>query len=122
MMIAKVDDEPSCFVEDYDIVNIDQLIGFFPLALLIMTASGYVLIVHLLFKELRTLFGILLIFHSFTVLLQTIAIIALLLTHYLITVNSQIICHTIMVIYVMAFMGTEVFATDMLTHLAYIMY
>ena len=122
MVIAKINDELSCFVEDYDMINIGQLIGFFPLALLIMIASGYVLIVHLLFKDLCTLFGILLIFHSFTVLLQTIAITALLLTHNFITVNSQIICHTIMVIYVMAFMGTEVFATDMLTHLAYTMY
>ena len=122
MMIAKVDNELSCFVEDDDMVNIGQLIGFFSLALLVMTASGYVFIVHLLFKKLHTLFGILLIFHSFTVLLQSMAIIALLVTHYFMTVNSQIICHTIMVIYVMAFMGTEVFATDMLTHLAYIMY
>ena len=101
---------------------ISRFIGTLSLASLNMMASGYVLIIHLLFKELRTLFGMLLIFYSFVVAAQCIAVIALLLTHYLITANLQIICHTIMMIYAIANIGTEAFATDVLIHLAYIMY
>ena len=122
MVIAKIDDQLSCFVEDYNMVNIGQLLGSLPLPLFILMSSGYVLIVHLLFKELRTLFGILLICYTFAVILQITAFIALLFTHHWIIVNSKMICHTIMITYVIAFIGTEVFATDMLTHLAYIMY
>ena len=125
MMIAKIDDQPSCFAKGDDMADgnwIGRFIGAFSLALLIIMASGYILIVHLLFKELRTLFGILLIFHSFLVVSQSIAVIALLVTHDLITVNSQMICHTIMVVYVIGNVGFEVFATDMMTHLAYVMY
>ena len=103
-------------------VNIGQLIGFFSLSSLIMMSSGYILIVHLLFKDLRTLFGMLLIFHSFAVILQITAFIALLFTHRWIIVDSKVICHAIMITYVIAFIGVEVFATDLLTHLAYIMY
>ena len=125
MVIVKIDDELSCFVEDYDMADgnwIGRFIGSLSLGLFIIMASGYVLIVHLLFKELRTLFGILLIFYSSLVVSQSIAVIALLLTHDLITVNSQMICLTIMMTYATANVGTEVFATDMMTHLAYIMY
>ena len=125
MVIAKIDDELPCLAKNDSMADgnwIGQFIGALSLALLITMASGYVLIVHLLFKELRTLFGKLLIFYSFLVVSQSIAVIALLLTHYCITVNSQMVCHTIMMTYGTANIGTEVFATDILTHLAYIMY
>ena len=84
--------------------------------------SGYVLIVHLLFKELHTIFGKLLMFYSSSVMSMSTSVIALLLMHHLITVNSQMICHTTMIIFIMAFVAYELFAAIILTHLAYTMY
>ena len=42
--------------------------------------------------------------------------------HYWITVNSQIICHITLIIFKMIYTSTELYATNILTHLAYIMY
>ena len=37
-------------------------------------------------------------------------------------VNSQTICHTVMIFYLMSTTGVELFSTTILTHLAYTMY
>ena len=42
--------------------------------------------------------------------------------HYWIAVNSQIICHTVTIMFTLMYAGRELFATSILTHLAYLMY
>ena len=85
--------------------------------------SSYILIVHLLFKELRrALFGKLLMFYNTFMVCRGIGALAIQLMHYLIVVNSQAICHTTTIIFALAFSGSEMFATDILYHSAYIMY
>ena len=124
MEIAKIDDEMPCL--EYHNTNGISLIAKFLsgiiLSSLIFIVSGYVLIVHLLFKELRTIFGKLLMFYSFGVMSMSTSVITLLLMHHLITVNSQMICHTAMIIFFIAAATYEVFAANILTHLAYTMY
>ena len=102
--------------------QIGEVVGPLTLASLIMMVSGYILIVHLLFKELRTLFGKLFIFYSLSIMSMCADIIALLLMHHWIIVNSEIICHITMVTLMITTTSIELFATVILTHLAYIMY
>ena len=124
MVIVKVDDELPC-LKYHNIKESSLLFGLLmPVAVtfLVMITSFYIIIVHLLFKELRTLFGKLLIFHNLSILSASISLAAFLFTHRLIIVNSQIICHTIIICQYLSAAGTEVFATTILTHLAYTMY
>ena len=88
-----------------------------------MVVSAYVIIVHLLFKTLRSsLLGKLLMFHNLFVVLRSISVTALDLMHFLIAVNSQTTCHIITIIFALTFAGNELFATNILTHCAYLMY
>ena len=124
VVAKKADDDFPCN-HNYtanDSRPIGELIGQLIIASLMIMVSGYILVVHLLFKELRTLFGKLLIFYSLTIVSMGINIIALLLMHYWITVNSEIICYIAMVTFTITIAGRELFATSILTHLAYIMY
>ena len=101
---------------------IGELVGALTLTSLIMMVSGYILIVHLFFKELRTLFGKLLMFYSLSIVSLCADIIALLLMYHWIIVNSEIICYIAMVTFMITSTIIELFATDILTYLAYIMY
>ena len=59
MEIAKIDDEMSCL--EYHNTNGGSQVAMFLLWLILASlsfiVSGYIVIVHLLFKELRTIFG-----------------------------------------------------------------
>ena len=124
MVIAKTDDETFCLKHQSTSSIKDILIAvLFPsLTLLMMIMSAYILIVHLLFKELRTLFGKLLIFYSLSILSMCGSSVALSVMHRHVMVNSQTICHTAMIVFTIANTWVEVSATNMLIHLAYIMY
>ena len=102
--------------------QIGRLIGLLTLISLIIMVSGYILLVHLLFKELRTLFGKLIIFYSLSIVSMYADVFALLLMHHWINVKSEIICYTAMMIFIITYTSIELFSTNMLTHVAYIMY
>ena len=124
MEIAKIDDETPCL--EYHNTNGGSQVAMFLVRLMLASLSlivnGYIFIVHLLFKELRTIFGKLLMFYSFSIMSVNICVAALSSLHHLITVNSQTICHTTMIIFIIAVATYEVFAANILTHLAYTMY
>ena len=124
LMVAKKSDEDFSCYHNYTAndSSIGELVGALTLTSLIMMVSGYILIVHLLFKELRTLFGKLLIFYSLSIVSMCADMIALLLMHYWIIVNSETICYIAMVTFMITSTSIELFATNILTHLAYIMY
>ena len=123
VVAKKSDDDLPCY-HNYaaNDSQIGQLVGSLTLTSLIMMVSGYILIVHLLFKELRSLFGKLLIFYSLSIVSLCADVIALLLMHYWIIVKSEIICYTATITFMIASTSIELFATNLLAHLAYIMY
>ena len=123
--ITKIDDELPCLEYPNKTTDGNQIAKF--LVILIMTSlmlivSSYVFTVHLLFKELRSLFGKLLIFYSLGIMSMSASVITLLLMNHMIVVSSQAVCHTTMIIFIIAAAKYEVFATNILTHLAYTMY
>ena len=125
VVIAKIADDDLPCLKSPNTIDGNQIIesvGILITSSLIMMVSAYVLIVHLLFKELRTLFGMLLIFHSLCTVSTTIDVMALVIMHYWITVNSQAICHTATIIFTLSSAGTASFATSILTHAAYLIY
>ena len=111
MVIAKIDDELPCheYHNTLDDRHISaQYVGTILNSLTIMM-STCILIIHLLFKMLRTsLFGKLLIFYNLGVMFISGSILALLLMHYWIKVNSQPICHTTTIIFTLAVVDVEV--------------
>ena len=124
MVIAKINDELPCnkYQGSIDVGRLIQFLIMLIFGIVLFVVSGYVFTVHLLFKDLRSLLGKLLIFYSLGVMSMATFVLALLLMHDVIAVNSQMICHTTMVCFIMGSAIYEVFATNMLTHLAYTMY
>ena len=120
MVIAKVNDEFSCLNTTGDSQAIQYAAVIIPL--LVMLVSAYTLIVHLLFKSLHNLFGKLLILYNLNVVCVSGAIMILALLHYWIAVKSQIICHTVTIVFILGYSGSTSFATSILSHLAYVMY
>ena len=130
VVITKVDDELLCLeyqnttngsehtTDDsehtiYEIINI----------VIIITVSACIVIIHLLFRDLRTsLFGKLLMFYNFALVTSRCTFLSLQLMHYWITVNSQTICHIATIMFVSSFPCVESFATNILTHSACLMY
>ena len=123
MVITKIDDDLPCLKylnttnEIQAIQYVRSIIG------LSMVVSAYVIIVHLLFKTFcSSLFGKLLMFHNLFMVLRSISVTALDLMHFLIAVNSQTTCHITTIIFALTFAGNKLFATNILTHCAYLMY
>ena len=124
-IIAKDDNELPCFISN-SMVNrnyhIAEIIGTMTIAVLTMTVSGYILIVHLLFKELRNLMGKLMIYYNFAIMSQCIIIGLWMLLHYQIPVNSQITCHTITILFMATSLASDAVLTCMFTYITYNMY
>ena len=124
-VIARDDNELACVLPDsmlHEDDHIGQLIGPMIVSTLIMTVSGYILIVHLLFKQLHNLMGKLMISYNFTIICHCIIIIAWLLLRYQIPVNSQIICHSIVILFHVTAIASETIVTCILTYLVNLMY
>ena len=113
VVIAKIDDELPYleYPNTIDDNEVFKSIGVLTTSSLIMIMSAYILIVHLLFKELQTLFGKLLIFYNLCMVSTSTNVMALLLMHYWITVNSQTIYHTATVMFTLTYVGTGLLAT-----------
>ena len=122
MVITKIDDELRCLgyhnTSDTNLNTIHAVIV--PLALMVSVGT---LIIHLFFKDLRTsLFGKLLMFYNLAIVIITCGFTFLQVTRRWITVNSPTMCHTATITTFLGIAGIEVFATNILTHLAYIMH
>ena len=85
-------------------------------------AAGYVVVVHLLFPELRNEFGILLM--SYNATLFTVEVCALVgyMMHYVIAVGSQLVCQTMINGFIFLIMILESYSTCILFHITYTMY
>ena len=125
MAIAKIDDEFPCLEYHNTLDDRHTAVQYLKAILYSLTimVSASILIVHLLFKILRTsLFGKLLIFYNLGMIFANGCLFALQMMHYWIKVNSQTICHTTTIIIALAIADVELFGTNILCHLAYLMY
>ena len=103
-------------------INIFQLIQLVTTALTVVV-SAYTLIVHLLFKTLRSnVFGRLLLIYNIFVVPRNINGVVLLPMHFWVAVHSQAICYTATMAASITITGSELFAVNILYHSAYLMY
>ena len=124
-IIAKDDSELPCLISNSMVDrnnHIAEIIGPMTIAVLTMTVSGYILIVHLIFKELHNLMGKLMIFYNFTTASRCIIIGVWMLLHYKIPVNSQITCHAITIVFMVTTLTDDAVLTCMFAYITYNMY
>jgi len=121
LLIVKLENELPCVDKalDYDDgLNILMVI----VSVIMMVVSGCTAVIHLVDKQLRSIVGKLLILYSLSVICMCIAINALFFVRYKMTIYTQILCDIITFTFKLASISLEVFATCILTHLAYVMY
>ena len=85
-------------------------------------AYAYIVVIHLLFPELRNIFGILLMSYNAAAFIVTVILIPLYLMHYVVALGSQLVCQTFMYMFMFTVMTTESYITCILFHVAYTMY
>ena len=85
-------------------------------------AYAYIVVIHLLFPELRSILGILLMSYNAAAFIVTVILIPLYLMHYVVALGSQLVCQTFMYMFMFTVMTTESYITCILFHVAYTMY
>ena len=123
LLISKNDPELFCSTthnanNDGDFFS--HIIKIFILILRI-SVSGYIAVVHLMFKELRSTFGKLLALHSIGIVSANANIFGLTITHYNIAVHSTTLCYLFFFLFMQSQIVFEGFATCTIAYLAYIM-
>ena len=123
MVIAKMDDEMPCFASQTSAADdTDHFVWLLVTNMLIMIISSLIFCINLVFKELRHLFGQLLMLYNLGWVILCSAIIVQLFVHYKLAVNSQIICHIIKLTIMTGTLNVEGLALCMFTHITYIIY
>ena len=119
LLISRNDPELFCSTT-HNAHFFSQVIRMFMLILPIL-ASGYIAVVHLIFKELRSTFGKMLAFYSIGIAFANANIFGLTITHYNIAVHSTMPCYLFFFVFMQSIMVSEGFATCIIAYLAYIM-
>jgi len=86
------------------------------------TVSACIIILHLVFKDIQTAAGLLMVLYNGAVIFQSLSGVALLYTSLYAPTNSQQMCYTIQFVFMQGLMLPEAFATCMLAYLVCIMY
>ena len=112
----------SCLTsDDYD-GQTTEIVRRLVTAGLVAIVSGYIVVVHLLLKEIRNGFGKLVMFHSCALVLQCSINFIIMSVRYVFALHSQTACQIIMFFYMLGLVAHEAFATSILAFLAYVMY
>ena len=121
MVIPKNDPKLFCSIpSNTSGSNIVQIVGIVILIILV-TVSGYIALVHMMFKQLRTTFGKLMMFYNIFVVCQGTNALVLSITRHNITVNSTMLCYLFNLLFMQWAVVGEAFATSCLAYLAYVM-
>jgi len=115
------EDQPACESTVAD-SRTAEFVGLVVAGISIALVSGYIFLVHMLYEELRNMFGKLLMLYNGALCFQCIIAVTLMITHFRIPTNSQFICQSIFFFYMLGDMAIEVFASCILAYLAYILY
>ena len=84
--------------------------------------SAYIVAVHLLFPELQTVFGILLMSYNAAVLIATILDLLSYIIQHAVAVGSQLVCQAMITVFSLVIMVCESYSTCILFHVTYTMY
>jgi len=122
MFISKNDPEVLCSNPNTtDGSAIVQAIGLVVLTLITFT-SGYIVVVHIMFKKLCSTFGKLLMLYNIAKVCQSFVGFTLSITHHNIALYSVMPCYAFYFLYMQSVVVGETFATCILAYLAYLMH
>ena len=122
MLISKNDPElfcsPPIAMVNSAIVQVVAII----VSTLIILASGSIIVLHMIFKELRNTFGKLMILYNIAKISQFLSAMTISISHYDIALHSLTPCYLFYFSLMESVVIGETFATTFLAYLAYIMY
>ena len=122
MLVTK--NHPELFCPTSNINNrliIEYIVGTI-LVILLMLTSGYIAVVHLMFKELCNTFGKLVILYNITIIIRVISVQVLSIARYFIVVDSMPFCYLSYFTFMQSHMINEGSATCMIAYLAYVVH
>ena len=122
MLIPNNDPKLICSTTNItDSTTIDQVVGII-IVVIIALVSGYIAVVHMIFKEIRGTFGKLLMLSSIALACNCMNATVLSITHYNITVNLMLLCYLSNFTFMQLSVLTEAFATSSIAYLALLMH
>ena len=89
---------------------------------IVIVISGFIIAVHLVFKELQTITGKLLMTHNLAVVLTDAATVPLQVAQSLVAPDSLAFCHFFTIIFLVTGLRAEVLASCILHQVVYTMY
>jgi len=120
-VISKLGNELPCINSDgtfdYRVQEVVEIIEFS----LTFIVSGYIIAIHIMFKELQNLLGKLLVLHSICVLGLCIAYFGILLTPLQPIIDLLAFCYVSIISLMLSSVGIEALATCILSYIAMIM-
>ena len=123
MLLSKNDPELFCSSKSNtttDLTNSQPIIAIVVLTV-ISLSSGYIAVLHLLFKELRTVFGKLMIIYNMATALRTLNTGTIIITNHIIAVHAITPCYLLYFVFMQLLMMSEASATCITAYLTYVM-
>jgi len=120
MVIVRTFDNIHCTIESD--VRFRFFVAVTVVKLIQGTVSACIIILHLVFKDMQTAAGLLMVLYNGAVIFQSLSGFALLYTSLIAPTNSQQTCYTIQFVFMQGLILPEAFATCMLAHIVCIMY
>jgi len=122
VMITRLDDELPCAVSTSEAPDLVGIATFSSILMLLVLVNGYVFVVHLMFKKLRTKIGKLLMLRSILIILMAVNLLVKVLMESSQAWNQLIACHFVSLFTAIFSNAQEVAATCILHCFAYILY
>ena len=120
IIIPKNEPELFCSTTNADDVPNIQFARIIILVLSI-TVSGYIIAMHLIFKEMRNTFGKLMMFYNIGIVCGNAGILTLSIMRFSIAVHSTLPCYLLFFPIIQSVVVAEGFATCIIAYLAYVM-
>jgi len=122
ILIPKNEPELLCSTFNANDDSNAQFIGLVTGVTLIELVSGYIFVIHFIFKELHNAFGKLMMFFNISIVWRCASVTVLAVMHFKIAVYSKAFCFLFMHTFTQSIIVSDGFATCIIAYLAYIMY
>jgi len=119
MVIARTNEGVHCISEAQKAF---QFLVPVTIRLVLGLVSGYIIIIYLVFKDMHTSFGLLMVLYNGAIIFQCLTAVPILFMQLYGSPYSPTTCYVVQFIFMQGIMVSEVFATCLIAHIAYIMY
>ena len=120
--VPRLYDELICSIKDSPVdIVVPTVIYIYASVwnVLMLSMTGYNIVIHLLYKKLRNLMGKLLILYSIVLAMLCISFFMMLTFIYVFPISINHVCHAIKLVFIATYIGYEAIRTCILAHSAY---